>query len=360
MGQGSIFYLPTRSTKVYLITAHKPLLPLFNKPKAKFPPRIEKWVMDMQDVDFEMNYEPGKDEADPLDFLSRHPLPVVGNNDTEKILKATIETEHAVVLDRIREETHQDRVLQKLSQTIKKGNWETSKKDVNLAPFYPIKNELYEAQGMIIRMEVIVLPKELQQKVIKSGHKLGHLGHCFDCQVTTKDRRQEPIKPSVIPKEPWEEISLDFGSPYPDGHYNLVAIDQRTRYPEMEGKTGLDRNMAFSDMLIEYRDTPHPATGITPYQAMSNRPIRPKLDHTVPRERSEQDDLIDEKDQLYKEKMGRDSVNVKEHNFTSLSKVIILKTLLQTDHQGMLTKSWESFPQLRRKKVLLLALLLPE
>ena len=105
-------------------------------------------------------------------------------------------------------------------------------------------------------MERIVLPMELQQKVIKSAHKLEHLGttktkqmlgakywfpgmnamidqmigHCFDCQVTTKDRRQEPIKPSVIPKEPLEEISIDFGGPYPDGHYNLVAIDQRTRY----------------------------------------------------------------------------------------------------------------------------------
>ncbi|KAL9953640.1 hypothetical protein ACROYT_G041090 [Oculina patagonica] len=232
----------------------------FISPYAKLPPRIEKWVMDMQDVDFEMKYEPGKDEADALDFLSRHPLPVVGNNDTEKILKATIETEHAVVLDRIREETHQDRVLQKLSQTIKKGNWETSKKDVDLAPFYPIKDEHYEAQGLIFRMERIVLPMELQQKVIKSAHKLGHLGttktkqmirekywfpgmngminqmigHCFDCQVTTKDRRQEPIKPSVIPKGPWGEIAVDVGGPYPDGHYNLVAIDQRTRYPEVE------------------------------------------------------------------------------------------------------------------------------
>ena len=55
-----------------IITAHKPLLPLFKTPTAKLPPRIEKRVMDMQDVAFEMKYEPGKDEADPLDFLSRH------------------------------------------------------------------------------------------------------------------------------------------------------------------------------------------------------------------------------------------------------------------------------------------------
>ena len=33
-----------------------------------------------------------------LDFLSRHPLPVTGNDDTE-MLKAAITTEHAVVQD---------------------------------------------------------------------------------------------------------------------------------------------------------------------------------------------------------------------------------------------------------------------
>ena len=27
---------------------------------------------------------------------------------------------------------------------------------------------------------------------------------------------------------------MDFGGPYPDGHYNLVIIDKRTRYPEVE------------------------------------------------------------------------------------------------------------------------------
>ena len=96
-----------------------------------------------------MKYEPGRDEADPLDFLSRHSLPIIGNNDTEKILKATVETEHAVVLDSIKGETQRDGVMQKLSQTIQRGDWEASKKDVDLAPFYPIKEEIYEAQGLI-------------------------------------------------------------------------------------------------------------------------------------------------------------------------------------------------------------------
>ena len=39
----------------------------------------------MQDVDNEEVHEPGKDEADPSDFPSRHPLPETGDDKTEKI-----------------------------------------------------------------------------------------------------------------------------------------------------------------------------------------------------------------------------------------------------------------------------------
>ena len=49
-----------------IVTAHTPLIPLFNKGKAKVQLRIEKWIMEAQDVDYELVYEPGKDEADPL------------------------------------------------------------------------------------------------------------------------------------------------------------------------------------------------------------------------------------------------------------------------------------------------------
>ena len=88
-----------------IVTAHKPLLPLFNKAKATMPPRIEKWVMQMKGFDYELVYEPGKDETDPLDYLSRHPLPETGDRSTEKIIRLTVNTDHAVVITRIREET---------------------------------------------------------------------------------------------------------------------------------------------------------------------------------------------------------------------------------------------------------------
>lgn len=58
------------------------------------------------------------------------------------------------------------------------------------------------------------------------------IGHCIDWQV--KNHRQQQIKPLVISEGPWWQISLDYLVYYPDGHYNLVTTDQRSRYPEVE------------------------------------------------------------------------------------------------------------------------------
>lgn len=61
--------------------------------------------MGMQHVYFVFIYEPGKDQADLLDFLSRHPLMTTGNDAVETVVKYVIYMEHAIVMDSIREET---------------------------------------------------------------------------------------------------------------------------------------------------------------------------------------------------------------------------------------------------------------
>ena len=98
-------------------------------------------------------------------------------------------------------------------------------------------------------MERIVLPPKLQQKIMKSAHKVGHLrttkanqmlrakywfldmnemidqlvGLCYDLQ--------EPINHQ---QKPLKEISIGFGELYPDGQHNFEVMDPRTRYPEVE------------------------------------------------------------------------------------------------------------------------------
>ena len=277
--------------------------------------------------------------------------------------------------------------------------------------------------GLICRFNQIVIPPSLQNTVIKAAHSLGHLGmtktkqmlrekywfpdmnkmtervveNCYECQLTTKQHRQEPVKMTQIPEKPWEIVSVDFGGPCPDGHYNLVVIDKRTRYPEVEVvySTGIKPTkekpkkifathgtpiqvesdngppfqskefaefaavegfrhhritplhprangeaesfmklvnkteqraqiqkispmMAIQEMLIGYRSTPHPATGITSYEGMMNRTVRTKLDYENRiSNTSNKEKLINERDRQYKEKVKQnaENKNTKEHSF---------------------------------------------
>ena len=37
-----------------------------------------------------------------------------------------------------------------------------------------------------------------------------------------------------MPKRPWDEVKVDFCSPFPSGHYLLVVIDCYSRFPKVE------------------------------------------------------------------------------------------------------------------------------
>ena len=69
----------------------------------------------------------------------------------------------------------------------------------------------------------------------------------------------------------------------------IQVLNKTEQTAHLQEKTGLDRNMAVHDMLMVYRDTPHPATGVIPYQVMSNRPIWTKLSYATTKERNEQE-----------------------------------------------------------------------
>ena len=178
--------------KIKIITGHKPLLSMFNKATAKLPPRIERWVMDIQDLNYELVYEPGKDE-DLLDFISRHLLPILGSDNTEKVKKSIINAEHAVVLDHIRLETSKDKQLQKLQRRIIKEDWENHRKDTEIYQFYSIRKELYVVNGLIFRLNQIIVPAKLQRSVIKAAHSLGHLGMMKTKQMLRQREAKEGI-----------------------------------------------------------------------------------------------------------------------------------------------------------------------
>ena len=70
-----------------------------------------------------------------MDYLSRHPLPITGTDNTEKDVKSVLTTEHAVVIDRIRKETAGDKQLQKLYKRIIKEDWQKHRKNDDIKQF---------------------------------------------------------------------------------------------------------------------------------------------------------------------------------------------------------------------------------
>ena len=60
------------------------------------------------------------------------------------------------------------------------------------------------------------------------------INQCYESQVATKEKREELIKVTNILSHLWDTVSIDHGGLYPDGHYNVVLIDKRTRYPVVE------------------------------------------------------------------------------------------------------------------------------
>ena len=73
------------------------------------------------------------------------------------------------------------------------------------------------------------------------------IDQCYEFQVATKRDREEPIKVTSIPTRPWDTISIDHWGPSPDGHYNLVLIDKRTRYPVLREEMRFNRCLSPTD-----------------------------------------------------------------------------------------------------------------
>ena len=55
---------------------------------------------------------------------------------------------------------------------------------------------------------------------------------CVPCQVATPKPSHEPLQMNPLPNGPWEQVSIDFCEVA--GHYVLVAIDDYSRFPEIE------------------------------------------------------------------------------------------------------------------------------
>ena len=104
----------------------------------------------------------------------------------------------------------------------------------------------------------------------------------------------------------------------------MQTLNKTEQIAHLQWKSGPNRDMAVKDVLMANKGTPHPATGISLYQAMMNKPVRTKLNYTVPRkERSISDKILDKMDKQCKETVTDEGGINKKHIFVGVADVLL-------------------------------------
>ena len=257
-------------------TDAKPLQILYGKIPPSTPPRILRHILSVQDLDYNVQYKPGKTNI--ADFASRNPAsPSTDPNefnpdpdmsiitdDLERfehhLVQSIREHPQAVTINIIRDMTKFDSTIQFLMERLKKGDWKMHKKDSRLRQYYSLIHELSEIDGILFRgSTIIILPMTLWDIVVKKYHTIGHIGRsrllslikenfywpgmintitlvtssCSLCSQTKIDLRKEPYSVRPTPQRIFEEVLLDFKDIPSLGYYCLVFLDVLSRFPDV-------------------------------------------------------------------------------------------------------------------------------
>ena len=209
--------------------------------------------MKLGQFSFKLVYEKGS--TNPCDYGSRHPAKQHEDeeDDTEIFINRVVEEllPAAVTRKMMRKSTDADSQLQMLKADIKEGKCRNS-----LHRYAQVFGELAVVDGLVVRGEQLVIPKELWTHVIQVAHE-GHMGQdktlgllrqtawfpgmgpmvkefvetCRPCMASTARKEMEPLKPTELPAGPWRELNADFKGPIGGNWYFHVLIDQYTKFP---------------------------------------------------------------------------------------------------------------------------------
>jgi len=266
------YHIYLYATEFTLVTDHKPLEMILNKPYSKPPARIERWNLRLSQYKFKTKYRPGKDI--PADYMSRNPdigyaTDMVAENYVRFLVNHSPPL--ALTLEQVQEETTADITLGAVRKAIQSGKWYEALKvpevDINdLKVLEKCAHELSVIEDpqssekfVILKDNLLVIPKSLQKSVVCLAHE-GHQGitktkqllrqkvwfrgmnslvegicqSCLACQAATYKKIHEPLQMSELPADVWHSLCADFCGPFPNGFYLLVVMDEYSRFPVVE------------------------------------------------------------------------------------------------------------------------------
>ena len=249
------------SKRFVIETDHKHLQPIFSKAITKAPPRIQRFLVRLQRYDFNVEFTPGK-YLFIADALSRAYL-----NDIPKSEIPEVEYQVHFVISNLpistskfqefKQETCNDSVLQAVITLVKNGWPESFSECPSTAkPFYNVKEELSLADGVLLKVDRVVVPSSIRADMLKRIHE-GHIGiekskararevvywprmnaeiedyisKCSVCLQHRSRQQKESLISHDIPMGPWEKVGSDLFHCL--GQNYLLLVDYYSNFPEI-------------------------------------------------------------------------------------------------------------------------------
>ena len=258
--------------KFTLRTDHQALVTLLSKGSDRQAMRIARWSCRLMRYNYDVEYKRG-DENKVADCLSRLPLRANENEyDTEDEVIGQVVLEQmckCVTVDKLKKVTENDEVLTTVKQYVEKG-WPSKLSSMNqkeaemLKPFHSVKDELTVCNGIVMRIDRVIIPRELTGVIVNLAHE-SHQGitrtkqrlrelywwplmdkqveavvkACVTCQYNDKSIRQNiaPMIPVQYPEKPWSKVAIDIVGPFErsstECRYAITLIDYYSKWPEV-------------------------------------------------------------------------------------------------------------------------------
>ena len=148
---------------------HKPLEVIQLKNLTAAPPRLQRMLLRIQNYDMTIEYRPGK-ELLLADGLSRLPNPR-SKQEIDLDISVNMVQFSNNKIQQLRSESKSDPVLNSLQDIIVNG-WPNRRYEIakQLRPFWSYRDELSVEDGVILKRERVLIPKNMQADVLQRVH----------------------------------------------------------------------------------------------------------------------------------------------------------------------------------------------
>lgn len=241
-----------------LQTDHKPLVPLMmTKDLDRAPIRCQKLLLRLMRFNAQVRHVPGK-QLVIADTLSRLPLPCSENDVLlAEVIEAHLESGWNSDIDQLKRETQRDEDLQLIIQYILHGWPSKDYLPPNIHCYWPARDDMSVVNGLVTYRERIVVPEAERTSILETLHE-SHQGiqkclenakesvwwpslkeelenlitACEECQRNKPTQRYEPLKPSELPRRPWEKLAADLCQV--NNKTFLIVVDYYSRWIEIK------------------------------------------------------------------------------------------------------------------------------